>query len=79
MNKIRTSLWMVAPVVLLSSCTVIESTNYVPAVATTDYVSNIGYYGTSPYWGNGYYSGHAYSTWYGDYYGPSVYVSDWSF
>jgi hypothetical protein len=78
MKKILTSLGMMMPVVLLGGCTVIGS-NYVPAVSSTDYISNIGYYGTSPYWGNGYYSGHAYSTWYGGYYGPSVYASDWSF
>ncbi|WP_419418921.1 hypothetical protein ACNVED_10235 [Legionella sp. D16C41] len=78
MIKIGSSLCMLIPVVLLSSCTIIES-NYVPAVSTTNYVSDIGYYGTSPYWGNGYYAGHAYNTWYGGYYGPSAYVSDWSY
>ncbi|MGQ3890068.1 hypothetical protein ACQUW5_13685 [Legionella sp. CNM-1927-20] len=78
MKKIAALLGIITPVVWLSSCTIVES-NYIPAVSTTDYVSNVGYYGTSPYWGNGYYSGHAYSTWYGGYYGPSVYVNDWSF
>ncbi|STX51954.1 Uncharacterised protein [Legionella busanensis] len=78
MKKIATLLSLITPVVLLASCTVVES-NYVPAVTTTDYVTSVGYYGTSPYWGNGYYAGQAYSTWYGGYVGPSVYVNDWSY
>ena len=80
MNKTLVSLCIIAPVVFLTSCTVVETTapgntyGYVAPVSNYNAVSYLGYsrYG---------YGGYGYnSSWYGgspDYYNTSIYVSDW--
>lgn len=75
MKKTLVSLCMLISVLLLSSCTVTETTY--GTGYSNGYVSTT-VYGASPAWS---YAGYGYdSNWYGgtpDYYSTSVYVSQW--
>jgi len=79
MKTLFLSLFILAPMACLTSCTVVE-TNYVPAYTNTGYVTTVSTYSAAPTWGYvGY--GYGYDTnWYGggqDYYSSSVYVDSW--
>ena len=83
MKKLLVSLGILAPVLLLNSCTVTETTygtGYYGTGYSTGYVATTTVYDTAPNYG---YAGYGYgydNNWYAgtpDYYGTSVYVSDW--
>ena len=75
MKKLIISLCILTPAVILTSCT-IRQTTYVPAYTTTTWVAPVGYYSTVPAWS---YASLGYDSWYGgtpDYYDTSIFISD---